>query len=90
MCQMIRRFLTATGVALALLLAVPGPSWAGQVRKPAPEIGLVARAWSWLESLLGGQPEVRRKTVMGTSQPSPVPLPQPPYEGPMIDPDGAR
>jgi len=33
---------------------------------------------------------VRRKDVMGTSQPSPVPLPQPPYEGPMIDPDGAR
>jgi len=92
MLQPTRRFLAATSVAAALLLTAPAPSWAAQVHKPAQahSLGLWAQAWSWLEGLLGRQPEVQRKDSVGASQPSPAPLPQPPYEGPMIDPDGAK
>lgn len=90
MLQSIRRILAAMSVAAALLLVVPAPSWAAQARKPAPDhsLSLMAQAWSWLESLLGDPrtPRVERKDVMTT----PVPLPPPPNQGPMIDPDGVK
>jgi hypothetical protein len=90
MSQMMRRILVAASVTLALLLAVPAPSHAARTRRPAPDhsLGLVAQAWSWLESLLGDlkTPTAKRKDIMTTTSP----LPPPPSQGPAIDPDGAK
>ncbi len=90
MLKSIRPVFAAMSVAAALLLAVPAPSWAAQAHKPVPgpSLSLMARAWSWLESLLGDPrtPTVQRKDIMTT----PLPLPPPPNQGPMIDPNGVK
>ncbi|HET9212542.1 MAG TPA: hypothetical protein VFR03_19215 [Thermoanaerobaculia bacterium] len=91
MSQVIRRILMAAGLTMALLLAVPAPSHAAQARKPAAghSLNLVARAWSWLESLLGDSKQSggqHGKDVMTT----PLPPPPPPEQGPLIDPNGAN
>ncbi|HEY3566525.1 MAG TPA: hypothetical protein VGP73_01230 [Thermoanaerobaculia bacterium] len=90
MSRKIQRFVAAMTMAAALLLVVPAPSWATQVHKPAADhsLGLLAQAWSWLESLLGQSkgPAVQRKDIMTTT----TPLPPPPNQGPAIDPDGAK
>jgi len=94
MSQSIRRMFVAMSVATALLVAVPASSWAAQTRKPAPEehtFGLMARAWSWLESLLGDtrpRAGVQSKDIM-TTPPTTAPLP-PANQGPAIDPNGAK
>ncbi len=90
MSQPIRRMLAAMSLALTFLLAVPGPSRAATVQKPAAghSLGLAAQVWSWLESLLGSsQPGVLRKDAT-TGTGIPLPPPPPPSQGPMIDPDG--
>ncbi|PYQ58019.1 MAG: hypothetical protein DMF53_21295 [Acidobacteria bacterium] len=94
MSQSIRRTLVAMSVASALLLAVPASSWAAQTRKPAPEhtLGLMAQAWSWLESLLGDprpQAGAQSKDIMTSPPPATNPLP-PSSQGPAIDPNGAK
>ena len=90
MSQSIRRILAAMSVTAALLLVVPAPSWAARAHKPAPEpsLSLVTQAWSWLEGLLSDprKPTVQRKDIMTTQ----VPLPPPPNQGPMIDPNGVQ
>ena len=92
MLQPIRRFIAVMGVAAALLLVVPAPSWAAQARKPAPNhnVSLLAQAWSWLESLLGDSrtPTAQRKDGIMTTPPQT--LPPPPDQGPMIDPNGVK
>jgi hypothetical protein len=90
MSQYIRRILAAMSVTAALLLVVPAPSWAARAHRAAPEPSrsLVAQVWSWLGGLLGDaqKPSVQRKDIMTT----PEPLPPPPNQGPMIDPDGVK
>jgi hypothetical protein len=91
MSQMIRRTVVAASLPLALLLVAPAPSHAAPARKPAPAHSLspLDQAWVWLERLLGvgKTPTVQRKTTVMTT---PLPLPPPPEQGPMIDPDGAK
>ena len=91
MLKSARQIFAAMSLAAALLLVVPAPSWAAQARKPAPDHGvsLLAQAWTWLESLLGGSPTPtapRKDGIMTTPQP----LPPPPDQGPMIDPNGTK
>lgn len=93
MSQSIRKMFVAMSVATIILLTVPAPSWAAQPRKPAPEhtLGLMARAWSWLESLLGDvrpQTGVQGKDII-TTPPSTDP-PPPSNQGPAIDPNGTK
>lgn len=76
-----RRWLATAGLMAAFLLATPAPSLAAGFWKPAVELpGLVATAWSWLESL----GVVRR-------MPEPARRPAAVWErqGVMIDPNGA-
>ena len=76
-----RRWLATAGLMAALLLAVPAPSLAAGFWRPAAELpGLVARAWSWLESLgvVRRVPEPARRPVAVWEK-----------EGPMIDPNGS-
>jgi hypothetical protein len=100
MSQRIRRSL-AVGLLTALSLALPAPSQAAGLWDPAAPTGWVARAWSWLESLVPGKPaaEPRRSAAHreksgeatppgGTSTLTTTTLPAP--QGSGIDPNGGK
>jgi hypothetical protein len=91
MSKSMQKILAAVSVAMALLLMVPAPSWAAQARKPASDhnVSLMAQVWSWLESLLGDSKPQQRNAPGKTIMITPQPLPPPPEQGPLIDPNGA-
>jgi len=91
MSKSMQKVLAAESVTMALLLAIPAPSWAAQVRKPAAahNVSLMAQVWSWLESLLGDSTP-RQRSVPSKTMITPQPLPPPPEQGPLIDPNGAN
>ena len=99
MFQRIRRGSAALGLAAALLVTVPAPSWAG----PRNGSMVLRNAWSWLAKLW---PETSSSNLSGNSsgdfsgnkegsmidpngavQPAPAARPD---EGSMIDPNGGR
>ena len=99
MSQSIRRVLAVTGLVAALLFSLPAPSRAAGLLGQVPAAaGFMARAWSWLESLLpshGPVASTRRQAIQQKiGFPSPLPPPVPPSgttgQGNMIDPDGVR
>jgi hypothetical protein len=87
MFRRIRRGSAALGLAAALLVTVPAPSWAGQ------RAGSMAlrKAWSWLARLwpapASGAKEGSMIDPNGAVQPAPAARPD---EGSMIDPNGGR
>lgn len=90
MSKSMQKVLAAVSVTMALLLAIPAPSWAAHVRKPAADhsVSLMAQVWSWVESLLGDSRPRQRSTPAKTIMTTPQPLPPPPEQGPLIDPNG--
>jgi hypothetical protein len=91
MFQRIRRGSAALGLAAALLVMVPAPSWA----EPRNGSMVLQKAWSWLAKLW---PETSSRSSSrdkegsmidpnGAVQPAPEARPD---EGSMIDPNGGR
>jgi hypothetical protein len=101
MSQRIRRSL-AVGLLAALSLALPAPSQAAGLWDPAAPTVWMARAWSWLESLVPGKPAAapRRSAVqweksglVAPGTPSTFTEPPPdggPFQGSGIDPNGSK
>jgi len=97
MSQQPTRVLAAVGLTAALFLVAAAPSRAAGYGKPmvspTGSIEVLARAWSWLESLLPASPAPRtiqrKKTSTGTIIVSPPPAPPSTGgQGNMIDPEG--
>lgn len=102
MSQRIRRSL-AVGLLAALSLALPAPSQAAGLWDPAAPTVWMARAWSWLESLVPGKPAAAPRRSSAQSEKSGLAAPgdpstavtEPPpdggpYQGSGIDPNGAK
>ncbi|HSF42826.1 MAG TPA: hypothetical protein VLT87_23675 [Thermoanaerobaculia bacterium] len=96
MFQRIRRGSAALGLAAALLVMVPVPSWAG----PRNGSMVLQKAWGWLAKLWpeassrsssgsfsGGNKEGSMIDPNGAVQPASAARPD---EGSMIDPNGGR
>jgi hypothetical protein len=95
MSQSIRRVLAVTGLVAALLLSIPAPSRAAGLRGQAPAAGVVTRAWSWIESLLGSSGPVASTQRPSMQQKDTVPvtfIPPPANNGSgsAMDPDGVK
>lgn len=97
MSRQLRRVLAAVGLTAALLLAAAAPSQAAGYGKPTMSrvsaFDVLARAWSWLESLLPAPaPRAIQQKTTYTGTTIPVsPPPAPPAtggQGSMIDPEG--
>lgn len=96
MSKQSRRVLAAVGLTAALLLAAAAPSQAAGHGQPmvssTGSFDVLARAWSWLESLLPAPAPraIQRKTTY-TGTIIVLPPPPPPStggQGGMIDPEG--
>ncbi|HSF41544.1 MAG TPA: hypothetical protein VLT87_17225 [Thermoanaerobaculia bacterium] len=95
MFQRIRRGSAVLGLAAALLVMVPAPSWAG----PRNGSMVLRKAWSWLAKLwpeassrnssgnFSGNKEGSMIDPNGAVQPASAARPD---EGSMIDPNGGR
>ncbi len=90
MSKSMQKILAAMSVAMIVLLVAPAPSLAAQARRPASErtLGLMDQVWSWLGSLLGNSTPHRSVPAKTMTTPPQQPLPPPPEQGPLIDPNG--
>jgi hypothetical protein len=100
MFSTIRRAVALTTLTAAILIALPAPSHAAQMRGAVlngqvSASDLMTQALSWLQGFLGVSAPVSHRTATlqkdSTTTPPPIPFPPPPGSGgsgSMTDPDG--
>lgn len=97
MFSMIRRTVVLTTLTAAILVALPVPSHAAQLRGAVPSVSasdLMTQAVSWLQGFLGISAPVSHRTATLQKDTTTPPIPFPPPagsgggSGSMTDPDG--